>query len=355
MNPPLSFLLLVYPLLAALVCGLLLFLLLRSRLAGRIVDQPNQRSLHEHPVPRIGGLALLGGALPLAFVGGAPWQLLLPALFLLALSLVDDTFGLSVRLRLAGHLLAALFLVLALNAASVPFPPTLSVFSLPSSSFSSIAVGFVACIACGWMTNLYNFMDGSNGLAGGMAFFGFGALGLAAASAGDAPLAVLGGSLAAAAVAFLRFNFHPARVFMGDCGAIPLGFLAAAVGLAGQQKGLWPGWFAPLVFAPFIIDATVTVLRRFFRGERIWQAHREHYYQRLIRMGWSHRRTALAYYGAMLFSAAGAFAARAADDAGVGAGVEASFAVEGILALELAGFLCAMIVIDRAWRQRPQS
>ncbi|MCL2831165.1 MAG: hypothetical protein FWD77_10620 [Betaproteobacteria bacterium] len=325
----------VYPLSAGLVCGLLLLLLLRSRLAGRIVDRPNQRSLHEHPVPRIGGLALLGGALPLAFAGGAPWQLLLLALFLLALSLIDDIFGLSVRLRLAGHLFAALFLVFSLDAAPV--------------SFFSLAAGCFACLACAWMTNLYNFMDGSNGLAGGMAFFGFGALGLAAVAAGDAPLAVLGASLAVSALAFLRFNFHPARVFLGDCGAIPLGFLAAGIGLAGAQKGLWPWWFAPLVFAPFIIDATVTLLRRLLRGERVWQAHREHYYQRLIRMGWSHRRTALAYYCAMFFAAAGAFAARFAADAG------ADLAFVGILFLELAGFVWAMLAIDLAWRRRPQS
>jgi len=86
---------------------------------------------------------------------------------------------------------------------------------------------------------------------------------------------------------------------MGDAGSIPLGYLAAALGLAGWSSGLWPIAFPLLVFSPFIVDASVTLAKRLSRGEKIWQAHRSHYYQRLVRMGWSHRRLALFEYGVM--------------------------------------------------------
>jgi UDP-N-acetylmuramyl pentapeptide phosphotransferase/UDP-N-acetylglucosamine-1-phosphate transferase len=150
------------------------------------------------------------------------------------------------------------------------------------------------------MINIYNFMDGSDGLAGGMALFGFGFYGLAAWLAGNIAFASVNLTVAAAALAFLFFNVHPARIFMGDSGSVPLGFLAAGLGITGSLRGYWPVWFSPLVFSPFIVDATVTLARRLLRGEKVWLAHREHYYQRLVRMGCGHRATALLEYGLML-------------------------------------------------------
>ena len=166
----------------------------------------------------------------------------------------------------------------------------------------------VAVVALVWMTNLYNFMDGSDGLAGGMAVFGFGTYGAAAWLGGDVSLALLGAAIAAASLGFLRLNFPPARMFMGDVGSVPLGFAAGALGYQGWSQALWPWWFPLLVFSPFVMDATLTLLRRGLRGERVWQAHREHYYQRLVRMGWGHRKTALAEYGLMLLVALSALA-----------------------------------------------
>src|SRR5690606_10611586 len=139
---------------------------------------------------------------------------------------------------------------------------------------------------------LYNFMDGSDGLAGGMAVIGFGAGGAAAWLAGDAALPPGHLCVAAAAAASLVFNRPPPRTFLGGAGSVPLAFLAAALGSFGWRAGCWPAWFPVLVFAPFVIDATLTLARRIARRERIWQAHRDHYYQRLVRMGWGHRRTA---------------------------------------------------------------
>jgi UDP-N-acetylmuramyl pentapeptide phosphotransferase/UDP-N-acetylglucosamine-1-phosphate transferase len=143
-----------------------------------------------------------------------------------------------------------------------------------------------------------------------MAVIGFGAYALAAHLAGASALAMLCAALAAAALAFLTSNFHPARIFMGDVGSVPLGFLAGAFGIVGWRDDVWPLWFPMLVFAPFMCDATLTLLKRVLRGERASHAHREHYYQRLVRMGFGHRGTAYIEYAAMLGCALVALAAR---------------------------------------------
>jgi UDP-GlcNAc:undecaprenyl-phosphate/decaprenyl-phosphate GlcNAc-1-phosphate transferase len=117
---------------------------------------------------------------------------------------------------------------------------------------------------------------------------------------GDQALLVDCAIVAAAGAAFLLFNFPPARIFMGDAGSIPIGFLAAALALAGWRDGDWPLWFPVVVFAPFVADATLTLLKRIAARERVWEAHNKHYYQRLVRMRWSHRGTALAEYALML-------------------------------------------------------
>jgi UDP-N-acetylmuramyl pentapeptide phosphotransferase/UDP-N-acetylglucosamine-1-phosphate transferase len=161
-----------------------------------------------------------------------------------------------------------------------------------------------------WMTNLYNFMDGSDGLAGGMALIGFGAYAAASWLAGQVALAAVSLALSAAATGFLLHNVHPARLFLGDVGSIPLGFFAGALGIVGWRNDVWPLWFPVLVFGPFIADATVTLLKRLIRGERVWQAHREHYYQRMVLMGLGHRGTAHALYGLMMACAAAALLGR---------------------------------------------
>ena len=192
------------------------------------------------------------------------------------------------------------------------------------------------------MTNLYNFMDGSDGLAGGMALFGFAAYGLAGWLVGDGILAALAASIAAAAAAFLAFNFPPARVFLGDAGAIPLGFLSATLGLLGWREAYWPIWFPVLVFSPFILDASVTLARRALRGERFWEAHKTHYYQRLVQLGWGHRNTALAEYS--LMAACGAVALWA-----LGRPPLDQWLAVGVMAA-LYSVLAAMV--DLAWRRR---
>ncbi len=160
-----------------------------------------------------------------------------------------------------------------------------------------------------WMINLYNFMDGMDGLAGGMAVFGFGALAILGWRGDELAYALTCASIAATAGGFLTANFPPARLFLGDLGSTSLGLLAAALALQGSALELFPLWVAGLAFSPFILDATATLVRRAFRGDRLWQAHRSHHYQRLVLAGWSHRRVMLRAWALMAACAACAVAA----------------------------------------------
>ena len=161
-----------------------------------------------------------------------------------------------------------------------------SVVFLASDQGWALAVPMTIAIA--WATNAYNFMDGADALAGTMAVIGFGAYATAFALAGLTAEAMACAAVVGGAAGFLGINRPPARIFMGDVGSIPLGFLAGGLGWYGAETGVWPGWFGPLVFAPFLLDATLTLLRRALRGERVWEAHREHLYQRMVRAGMSH-------------------------------------------------------------------
>jgi UDP-GlcNAc:undecaprenyl-phosphate GlcNAc-1-phosphate transferase len=252
--------------------------------ADRVLDHPNERSLHQRPVSRMGGIGVVAGiAASVPFVSQMEWwPLWLAACFLVGISFLEDIVGLPIIGRLVVHFLTA-------GGAAAGLLP----------DHTGVVLVLLAVAAIVWMTNLYNFMDGMDGLAGGMALFGFGFYALAGALGGHLPFAVTSAAIAAAAGGFLFYNFHPARIFMGDAGSTLFGFLAACLGLVGWQLGIWTLWFPGLVFSPFIVDATVTLFRRLLRGEKIWRPHREHYYQRLVLSGWGHRRTVLAEYGVM--------------------------------------------------------
>ena len=272
-------------------------LLRKTALVRHLADHPNARSLHATPTPRIGGLAVMAAAMPFAFAhaDSSISVILAGALVLAALSSVDDLFDLPYQVRLPAHALVSLLVLLIAASPS----PTLA--PLGPLGFVVAFVGLV------WMANLYNFMDGADGLAGGMGLIGFGALAAAAALSGSWPVAAISAAFASACAGFLLFNFPPARVFLGDAGSIPLGFLAGALGGYGTLLGLWTWSFPVLVFSPFIVDATITLLRRLLSGERIWQAHRGHFYQRLVLSGWSARRLALTTYALMIAAATFAF------------------------------------------------
>jgi UDP-GlcNAc:undecaprenyl-phosphate/decaprenyl-phosphate GlcNAc-1-phosphate transferase len=268
-------------LIAAVVSGIALRLLGR---AGLPFDRPNERSLHRDIVPRGGGLTIwIGWCIGILWLPDAkPW--LLPLGAVVIVSFFDDRRGIPAPLRLFVQLAAAVAWLWL--AAPTPDP----------------IVAATMIFAIVWVANLYNFMDGSDGLAGTMTVVGFGAYALAAFRAGSDSASTLL-ALAAATIPFLLANWPPARVFLGDAGSVPLGFLAAVFGIEGWRQGWWPAWFPLLVFLPFIADASATLLRRLLGGEPVWQAHRDHSYQRLVQLGLGHAGT-LALYAALMIGAA---------------------------------------------------
>jgi len=222
---------------------------------------------------------------------------LITAGLLALVSYLDDRHGLPVAVRLVAHVAAATLLIELLQ---VQLP-----IALP-----------LALVAV-WATNLFNFMDGADGLAGGMATIGFSAMGLA--SANVAPdLGIVCFVLAAAAAGFLTFNFPPAKIFMGDAGSVPMGFLTAALGLVGWTRNAWPLSFIPLVFFPFVADSTVTLVKRFIAGREVWHPHREHFYQRLVGLGCSHRKLVGLYYMMMITCGGAALLSLTLSDVGKG-------------------------------------
>lgn len=318
------------PIFAFLISVGVCYLMQRTALHKFFLDIPVDRSLHVAPVPRIGGLGIVMGVLSAALVGRfsgiGPWVGL--ACALAAVSLLDDWRGLTPLTRLMSQFAAA------------------TLFVLWMLHFDRPLVAIAAVVATVWITNLYNFMDGADGLAGGMAFFGFGTYSICACWNGDDSVALFSLAVAMASLGFLFFNFPPAKMFMGDVGSIPLGFLASATGLYGHQRGLWPIWFPIIVFLPFVSDATVTLARRALKGEPIWLAHRAHYYQRQVLMGWTHKRLAVAEYSLMIASGSIALVATRTS---------------GIWPVLLIGCLgtsvCALMVgIDHKWaRRRPKN
>ncbi len=302
-----------------------IYLLIHLRFLQVAVDMPNHRSLHQKAVQRTGGIGLIIGILVGAgFMycndpqsGPAWWLFIVP---LVLISFIDDMKGVPFYWRFAGHFLIASMFV---------------VFVLPHGFF----IGSLFVLLIVWMTNLFNFMDGSDGLAGGMSLFGFIAYAVAAYFQNDSAVAAINAVIASASLGFLVFNFNPAKIFMGDGGSIPLGFLAAAIGLIGYQQELWPCWFPIIVFSPFIVDATLTLFKRLFKGEKIWQAHRSHYYQRLVQMGFGHRKTALLEYCLMASMAVSALL-----------GLYHSAIVAALFVCWIAIYVLIIWIIDHKWR-----
>ncbi|MHB1219284.1 MAG: MraY family glycosyltransferase [Alphaproteobacteria bacterium] len=247
-----------------------------------ILDRPNERSSHDTPTPRGGGIAVIAVLIPAwvaaALVSGAhvPWLVLGAALLLAAASWRDDVKSLGILWRLGAQILAV-----AAGLASLDGPVFHGI--LPDG-LDMLAAGFLWL----WFVNLYNFMDGIDGIAavetasigGGVALVALGA------ATGPAGAAAWGIALAAAALGFLPWNWQRAKLFLGDVGSVPLGYLAGWLLLSLAAAGAWKA--ALILPLYYLADATITLLRRLRRGEKIWRAHREHYYQRAVQGGMSH-------------------------------------------------------------------
>jgi len=260
----------------------LLIPLLRRR---DVLDRPNQRSSHDTPTPRGGGIAVIG-AIVLAWTalnrgaGFAPAGLVIPlaAILLAIVSWLDDLRGLAPGWRLAAQIpMVALGLLV--------LPPEGRVFQGWLAPPLDLAVAGLVWL---WFVNLYNFMDGLDGLVGsetaaitaGLLLFGTVGAGRATDAA---PLAAL---IGAAAVGFLVWNWAPARIFLGDVGSVPLGYILGFVLLELAARGWWK--IASILPLYFLADATITLAVRLLRREKIWRPHRDHFYQRAARGGLNH-------------------------------------------------------------------
>ncbi|HYP33691.1 MAG TPA: glycosyl transferase [Burkholderiaceae bacterium] len=275
--PPLAFPV-VLAMLAALISWLLIGLYARAMAGTRQLDVPNARSMHRAPVPVGAGAAIVATIFllwpPTAGAATSAHAPLLAGLAGLAgLSWIDDRRQLSPAVRL-GAQAAAVALCLAL------LPATARLASGVPLAIERLALA----LAWLWFINLFNFMDGIDGLAGSEAVaIATGYLLLLSAMGLDGPLWRLALIIAAASAGYLLWNWHPAKVFMGDAGSIPLGFLLGWLMLDLGLRGRWSA--AAILPLYFLCDATITLARRALRGNRPWEAHREHFYQRAVLAG----------------------------------------------------------------------
>lgn len=251
-----------------------------------MLDHPGERHSHAVVTPRGGGIGII-----LALLTASPWLIgsgdetwgkcILPGLLVLAvLGWRDDHVSLSARVRFFVQLAVSIYLVAC---------------AINNGWMQGVGSILVAVLFLVWMTNLYNFMDGSNGMAGLQGVFGGAVLFFLFDSGGQPGLALASACVAASCAGFLPWNLVNARVFMGDVGSIALGFVFAALLVIGVGKQAFSLPVAVLVMLVFVTDSTLTLIARVLKREQWYNAHKQHLYQRLIAHGWTHGRVALLY------------------------------------------------------------
>lgn len=277
-----TFLLIGIMLVSCVLTGLAAWYARRSGM----VDHPGERHSHVIVTPRGGGIGIIVALLiasPLLIGNGdETWaRCILPGFLVLALlGWWDDHAPLSARLRFFVQLTVSIYLVAC----------TVNIDWMQGAGSFILAVLFLV-----WMTNLFNFMDGSNGMAGLQAVFGGLVLFCLFDAAGQQNLAIAAACIAASCAGFLPWNLGNARVFMGDVGSISLGFVFGALLVTGVWNQAFSLPVALLVMLVFITDSTLTLIGRVLKREQWYNAHKQHLYQRLIARGWTHSRVALLY------------------------------------------------------------
>lgn len=288
---------------------------LRWVIARRVLAQPEARSSHTAPTPVGGGLAVIaviiaaGGGLA-AFFGREDMAVLMIAtLGLMLVGWRDDRQGLTPLSRLLAQAAAVATGLAVMDPAALAFQGLLP-------SWLDRAVLFLGWL---WFVNLYNFIDGIDGITGSLtAMTGLGIVLIAAGSGVDPLVPLAAASIGGAALGFLAWNWHPARIFLGDVGSVPLGYVIGGLLILLAGSGAWA---AALILPGYSLgDATVTLLRRLLRGEKVWQPHREHFYQRATQRGLSHAavvRRVLAVKVVLVCLAAGTLAVPTAGQIGL--------------------------------------
>jgi Fuc2NAc and GlcNAc transferase len=290
-------------------CGTVVFawyatgIVRRHALRNAILDIPNMRSSHSAPTPRGGGLAIVAAFLSAVIFLAAAGLLQINAAFVLAAGggavaatgYLDDRKTLPASVRICVHIIAATLAVFVIGGIT---QQTLRHMGLQGIWAASL----LGVMAVTWSTNLFNFMDGIDGIAGSEAVFvaGAGAL-LNSRFGGDSGLTAAMLALAAAAMGFLIWNWPPARIFMGDVGSGFLGFTLAVLGLAASRHSTVPVEVWAILSGVFLVDATVTLLRRIFRGDRWFEAHRLHAYQGLASRWQAHLPVTMLVIGINVF------------------------------------------------------
>jgi UDP-GlcNAc:undecaprenyl-phosphate GlcNAc-1-phosphate transferase len=281
-----------------------------ARLLG-VVDAPGGRRLNRSPVPRLGGLALfLGIFVPaLAFLpfGRETRGLLLGAAVAVTVGAVDDFRGLRWFEKLGGQLVAAGIPVwFGIWVDRFTFP-LLGVHRLPEWAGAPLTVLWIVAIM-----NMVNFLDGLDGLAAGVSGIAGLTFSVIALSLAKPDAAILSAIVFGACVGFLRHNFYPARIFMGDSGALLLGFVLATIAIQGLLKtaATVALFFPLLVLAVPIVDTTFVVMRRIKHGERVFEGDQAHLHHRFLRRGFSQRRAAFTIWAWCLSLAGAALATR---------------------------------------------
>jgi len=282
----------------------------RYAIRTSMVDIPNDRSSHTVPTPRGGGIAMvfgITGTLVLLTVllpeqRSAAIGILGGGLMVAGIGMLDDRYDLSARVRLITQFAAAVWVLFWLGGVG---HVELLGFNL------SIAMLPVAALFIVWSTNVFNFMDGLDGFAGGQAVIASTAAAFLCLASSDSLLAFLMLSTSGAAAGFLVWNWPPARIFMGDCGSGFLGFLFASTAIAAHKNGSISITAGITLLLVFLIDATLTLLRRMYQGEQWYKPHKSHAYQLATQLGASHRQVTL--ISIVLFTAAASLAIVAAS------------------------------------------
>lgn len=260
------------------------------RTVGRrlgVLDVPGDRSSHSVPTPRAGGIAILtGAAVAAAWTIGPvpPWAraLVWGIAIIATIGIVDDLVRVRASVKLAAQIAAAGILVFVGGAVL-----RLTVVAGVTAREPWIVAAAVAILWLVGVSNAFNFMDGIDGIAACEALVCGVTQAILASRAGQADLAMIALALAAASLGFLPWNFPRASIFMGDVGSATLGFSFAAIAVLSMARG---GSFvaAALPLFPFLFDTSVTLVARILRGEALMSPHRSHFYQQLVRSGWSH-------------------------------------------------------------------
>ncbi|MGZ4673698.1 MAG: MraY family glycosyltransferase [Ilumatobacteraceae bacterium] len=310
-------------LVAAVVCAAIAPLVRSMLLRYAVLDLPNERSSHSNPTPRGGGIAV-GIAAVVALIGthfdSAMTAVTITACLLGIVGFADDRRSISAAARLAAQLL--------IPASMLP----LLLRGMPVDGWWTWAFGVGVVLWCATFVNAFNFMDGINGMAVAQLVVAGAGLAVLGNRWSSPTLAVLGAAVAGAAIGFAPFNVPIARLFLGDVGSYFVGAWLAATVVVALRIGVPP----EIVIAPFmlfLLDTSLTLFRRWRRGEHLFLAHRDHAYQRLTQHGWSHAKVSVVAAVAMATGTAIAVAAAKSSPGVRIAAVSCALALAGVFVL----------------------